>query len=155
MIEYKRYNDQDALFFISDSTILTSGLDETCNEVCSKYSLSQEKQYICNQNQLQFINSCYYLEKHFPCENGCWNEVGQDLPAYVNAQGNSNHFCLFSMEVQPLCDYALQNTQRLCLCTNRDKLAKNRNEIRTLVLKESRLVIKERSKRIKKYKCFF
>lgn len=116
--------------------------------MCSRYSKSIQKEYVCNQNQLQFINSCYYLNRYFPCERGCWNEVGQDLPAYVNSTGDaSDQYCLFSSEVQPLCDFALQNTQRLCLCVNKKELPVEQREMRTPILKESKKVINSRRKR--------
>lgn len=116
--------------------------------MCSHYSRTIQKKYVCNQNQLQFINSCYYLNKYFPCERGCWNEVGQDLPAYVNSTGDpSDQYCLFSSEVQPLCDFALEKTQRLCLCVNMEKLPVGRREMRTAMLKETKRALNNRRKR--------
>lgn len=120
-------------------------MDESCHDVCKQYSQEVQKEYVCNQNQLQFLNSCPYLEKYFPCENGCWNEVGQDLPAYVNNPDSKSHqFCLFSMDVQPLCDFSVEGTERLCLCTKASLLPPINQQIRTPILKESRMQIKQK-----------
>ena len=112
--------EEHRLLFQDDSVVINGKIGQSCKSVCNEYSkeIGAKTQYLCNNNQLQFINSCYYLEKIFPCENGCWNEVGQDLPAY----SHSNKLCLFSSEVQPLCNFAMKNTQRVCLCTNEKKV---------------------------------
>ena len=81
------------------------------------------KKYVCNENQLQFLNSCSFLQEYFPCEKGCGHEVGQDLPGYVNFSTHNTHqYCLFSSDVQPLCDYSLPFTQRLCVCSDKSKV---------------------------------
>ena len=108
---------KDAVFFNQRSHIVAANLDETCNEACLRIS-TDTKHYICNENQLQFLNRCPVIRQYFPCEKGCEHEVGQDLPVYVNSSDlNTNGFCLFSTDVQPICDYSIQVTQRLCTCT--------------------------------------
>jgi len=37
----------------------------------------------CNSHEFWFINSCEELSKHFPCEQGCAVELGNDVPNYV------------------------------------------------------------------------
>lgn len=115
---------KDAVFFNQHSQLVTTKLDETCIEACKRVS-TDTTHYVCEENQLQFLNHCEVIRQFFPCEKGCEHEVGQDLPAYVNSPGvNSNGLCLFSTDVQPICDFSIQVTQRLCTCTEANTIVK-------------------------------
>ena len=108
---------KSAVFFNNHSKVVTANLDETCHEACLRISTTTSR-YVCNENQLQFLNHCEVIRQYFPCERGCEHEVGQDLPVYVNSSGLNTHgLCLFSTDVQPICDYSISVTQRLCTCT--------------------------------------
>ena len=77
MVRYDRSN-----------VVLLSEYDQTCDDVCEAFSRKDpQNPYVCDGNQLQFLNRCSMLRSYFPCEKGCWNEVGQDLPAYVAEEG--------------------------------------------------------------------
>lgn len=95
-------------------------------------------------NQLQFVNRCTQLKRFFPCERGCTHEVGQDLPVYVNTTIKTQGYCLYSTDVQPLCDYAVTATQRLCVCST----PQVRNYgFKPLVLRETNLELLNRKRR--------
>lgn len=122
-----------------------SGFDESCSEVCAKLSAQHpDAPYVCDAAQLQFLNRCSALVEHFPCEKGCYNEVGQDLPGYVAfATPQENGVCLFSFDVQPLCEYAMTKTQRLCVCT--PQKGHVRYNVNPLVLMDSRKEMQRRA----------
>lgn len=95
-------------------------------------------------NQLQFVNRCTQLKRFFPCERGCAHEVGQDLPVYVNTTIKTQGYCLYSTDVQPLCDYAVTATQRLCVYST----PQVRNYgFKPLVLRETNLELLNRKRR--------
>lgn len=88
---------------------------ETCEAVCQR----QPGDMVCNNVQTEFVNDCAVMKEHFPCEKGCWNEVGNDIPAYVQDGGGYSGMCLISVDSFPLCSYANPNTYRLCYCLPR------------------------------------
>lgn len=134
---------QDIVFYDQANVIQPAALDESCQEVCERISTTPNR-YVCNMNQLQFINRCSQLKRFFPCERGCAHEVGQDLPTYVNTTINTQGYCLFSTDVQPLCDYAVPVTQRLCVCST----AQSKNYgFKPLVIRETNLEILNRKRR--------
>ena len=70
----------------------------------------------CNSHEFWFINSCEELSKHFPCEQGCAVELGNDVPNYVvDASLGSFQTCLVNQK-QPKCEAANPSTRRLCPC---------------------------------------
>ncbi|KAK8810965.1 hypothetical protein WA556_004107 [Blastocystis sp. ATCC 50177/Nand II] len=127
------------------NVVQLSGFDESCSEVCAKLSAQHpDTPYVCDAAQLQFLNRCSALVEHFPCEKGCYNEVGQDLPGYVAfATPQENGVCLFSFDVQPLCEYAMTKTQRLCVCT--PQKGHVRYNVNPLVLMDSRKEMQRRA----------
>ena len=136
-----------------------SGKDESCDEVCARFSATQSgtqseaqsgtrsgTRYVCDNAQMQYVNRCSVLMEHFPCEKGCFSEVGQDLPAYVAfADPRENGVCLFSFDVQPLCQYAMMKTQRMCVCTKEQ--GRVQYDIQPLVLAASYKEMQQRAVR--------
>ena len=70
----------------------------------------------CNQHEFWFINSCEELSKHFPCEQGCAVELGNDVPNYVNDASLGSHQTCLVNQKQPKCEAANPSTLRLCPC---------------------------------------
>lgn len=142
MVRYDRSN-----------VVLLSEYDQTCDDVCEAFSRKDpQNPYVCDGSQLQFLNRCSMLRSYFPCEKGCWNEVGQDLPAYVAfGEPEENGVCLFSYDVQPICEFAMEKTRRLCVCT--PKRTRVEYSFHAMPIIETRKALKKRKQRLAKTKC--
>ena len=101
---------QDALLPNPAGVFVSGDKGETCKSACWRQNA------VCNPDQLEFGNDCNVMKAHFPCEKGCWNEVGVDIPAYVNDGKGYDGMCLVSVDSFPSCDASNPNTHRLCYC---------------------------------------
>ncbi|DBA72905.1 TPA: hypothetical protein ACH3X2_009866 [Trebouxia sp. C0005] len=82
----------------------------------SCYAACRNQEMECNSHEFWFINSCEELSKHFPCEQGCAVELGNDVPNYVvDVSLGSFQTCLVNQK-QPKCEAANPSTRRLCPC---------------------------------------
>lgn len=84
---------------------------QSCSEVCKVQGLE------CLIDQMDYINSCNVLSKHFKCERGCVVETGSDLPCFVTDATNVVHYqqCLITEE-RTSCGGSHSATTRLCPC---------------------------------------
>lgn len=73
--------------------------------------------YRCDEKFLPFANTCKLLKAHFPCEEGCGHETGDEIPCYVAPQTGliTTTMCLVS-DIAPKCRAAHPKTRRLCAC---------------------------------------
>lgn len=101
---------QDALLPNPAGVFVSGDKGETCKSACWRQNA------VCNPKQLEFGNDCNVMKAHFPCEKGCWNEVGVDIPAYVNDGKGYDGMCLVSVDSFPSCEASNPNTRRLCYC---------------------------------------
>jgi hypothetical protein len=74
--------------------------------------------YVCDDIDLFGLNKCNILKKYFPCEKGCFGNIGSDQPAYVvGDDGTSSKKCFFNKNKQYFsCSGRHGATQRLCPC---------------------------------------
>ena len=86
---------------------------------------------------MEFANDCKVMKKHFPCERGCWNEVGNDIPAYVVEGDQYGGMCLVSMDSFPVCTLQNKASRRLCVCVHKDSVVDY--DIKTPVLGSPKL----------------
>ncbi|CAJ1459504.1 unnamed protein product [Effrenium voratum] len=71
---------------------------ESCEAFCNRNGMH------CSDLELEFINNCATLRQHFPCEEGCGHQVGQEIPCYVHdAQKDTGKQCLVTDDAIPLC----------------------------------------------------
>ncbi|CAD7940645.1 unnamed protein product [Amoebophrya sp. A120] len=85
----------------------------SCYTVCNAY---QER---CVEQDLHLANRCDVLQQHFPCEMGCGNQEGRELPAYVpaNPSALTTKQCLVGWApLVPRCEAQHAATRRLCVC---------------------------------------
>ncbi|KAK8816016.1 hypothetical protein WA538_005134 [Blastocystis sp. DL] len=101
---------EDALLPNPAGVFVSGDKGETCKSACWRQNA------VCNPKQLEFGNDCNVMKAHFPCEKGCWNEVGVDIPAYVNDGKGYDGMCLVSVDSFPSCEASNPNTRRLCYC---------------------------------------
>jgi len=84
---------------------------QSCQDFCLELHLE------CSERELEFVNDCYYLKQHFPCENGCGHQVGQEIPCYVHDRARDTALqCLVTDDVLPSCAARHASTTRLCAC---------------------------------------
>ena len=88
---------------------------QSCDEVCA----NEESDLVCDNTQMQFINNCNVMKKHFDCYRGCWNEVSNAVPAYSREGENYGGMCFVSYDVFSICNAKHPTTQRLCYCLPR------------------------------------
>ncbi|CAJ1423835.1 unnamed protein product [Effrenium voratum] len=94
-----------------DVAIMTGKPNQACQQVCQQAGMA------CNARQLEFVNRCEVLKKHFPCENGCGHQVGPELPSYVQDRKRDTAMqCLVTDESPPNCAAHHPATTRLCAC---------------------------------------
>ena len=106
---------------------------ESCTSVCSRSrsrmqssSMSKMKydddddgsDYICDDIDLRYINTCESLRKHMKCEKGCESTVGGDQPCLVvSPTSDKVGKCLFQGNAQYFsCSGRHDDTARLCPC---------------------------------------
>lgn len=112
--------------------VVKAGKGIPCSAACALY----QPGYDCDNVQMEFVNECNRMKRFFPCERGCWNEVGNDIPAYVESGERYGGMCLVSVDSFPLCDSANKGTQRLCMCVQKDSIVNY--GIKTPVVKVSK-----------------
>ncbi|CAK9033615.1 3-mannosyl-glycoprotein 2-beta-N-acetylglucosaminyltransferase (N-glycosyl-oligosaccharide-glycoprotein N-acetylglucosaminyltransferase I) (GNT-I) (GlcNAc-T I) [Durusdinium trenchii] len=84
---------------------------ESCADMCQRLRM------ICSDFELEFINDCAALKAHFPCEEGCGHQVGEEIPCYVHeASRDTGKQCLVTDDAIPRCGAKNQATSRLCSC---------------------------------------
>jgi len=63
------------------------------------------------------VNTCEALKQHFPCEDGCGHQVGQEIPAYVHDRSRDTALqCLVTDDAISSCGAHVPVTTRLCVC---------------------------------------
>lgn len=68
---------------------------ESCADMCQRLRM------ICSDFELEFINDCAALKAHFPCEEGCGHQVGEEIPCYVHeASRDTGKQCLVTDDAQ-------------------------------------------------------
>ena len=71
----------------------------------------------CETPELEWVNDCDALARHFPCEAGCGHQVGSELPAYAHQASLDTHRqCLVSDIAFSKCEAKFAKTTRLCFC---------------------------------------
>jgi hypothetical protein len=79
----------------------------------------EEKNKKCNKQNLELLNNCDDMKKHFPC-NTCSYSTGNEQPAFVveNADQQFNpSVCLINSDAtQSFCEAKHRFTIRLCSC---------------------------------------
>ena len=90
---------------------LVAHIGETCSDACARKGLR------CDEPELEWVNNCDALQKHFACEGGCGHQVGSELPAYASDVSlDTYQQCLFSDIAVSKCDSRYTKTIRLCRC---------------------------------------
>eukprot|EP00735_Rhodelphis_limneticus_P010995 TRINITY_DN4037_c0_g1::TRINITY_DN4037_c0_g1_i1::g.12016::m.12016 TRINITY_DN4037_c0_g1::TRINITY_DN4037_c0_g1_i1::g.12016 ORF type:complete len:631 (-),score=77.63,sp/Q9XGM8/MGAT1_ARATH/37.50/6e-47,GNT-I/PF03071.10/1.6e-72,Glyco_tranf_2_3/PF13641.1/4.7e-07,Glyco_transf_18/PF15024.1/6.2e-06,Glycos_transf_2/PF00535.21/0.0022,ABC2_membrane_3/PF12698.2/0.39 TRINITY_DN4037_c0_g1_i1:43-1935(-) len=85
-------------------------MGRSCHAVCATSGLR------CSVSEFDFGNKCDILQQYFPCEGGCGEELGKDIPNYVSAVKNANYQRCLTTEENPTCEAAHPDTARLCPC---------------------------------------
>jgi hypothetical protein len=71
----------------------------------------------CVERELEFANNCDALMAHFPCENGCGHQIGDEIPCYVSDPAAPTfRQCLVTEQRMPKCSARHPSTSRLCVC---------------------------------------
>ena len=97
---------------------------ESCNDRCKRLA----GDFICDPAQMQFVNECSVMKKHFDCVRGCWNEVNNAIPTYCPQGETYGGMCLISHDAFSTCDASHENTNRLCYCiSNATRVIYNHN----------------------------
>ncbi len=89
----------------------TASAGVSCTQHCAGLGLT------CVQSELEWVNSCDVLQRHFACEAGCGHQVGNELPAYAGVDSlDTFQQCLFTDIAVPTCEASFAKTSRLCRC---------------------------------------
>lgn len=71
----------------------------------------------CSKSELEWVNSCEAMQRHFGCEAGCGHQVGLELPAYATSPDlDTYRQCLVTDIAFSTCDAKYLKTARLCRC---------------------------------------
>jgi hypothetical protein len=84
---------------------------ESCDSACDRVGGQ------CDDEQLEFVNSCKALAAAFPCHNGCGHQVGLEIPCEVVEPTKDTYGqCLTTDEGSPICSSSFVASRRLCAC---------------------------------------
>eukprot|EP00913_Durusdinium_trenchii_P034220 g32025.t1 len=87
---------------------------ESCAER-SVQDMCQRLRMICSDFELEFINDCAALKAHFPCEEGCGHQVGEEIPCYVHeASRDTGKQCLAYIAFHIPADHLLAASVMSC-----------------------------------------
>ena len=54
---------------ISDTLVMASELNESCDGVCNRVSVDRSSEYVCSESVLRKINNCDQISKWFSCSD--------------------------------------------------------------------------------------
>mmetsp|Transcript_3233 Transcript_3233/g.7252 ORF Transcript_3233/g.7252 Transcript_3233/m.7252 type:complete len:686 (-) Transcript_3233:248-2305(-) len=103
-------HENEAIFPDDHLTPVVAEPRKNCEVACA------DKGMTCVAEQLAFLNKCSVMKKYLPCEAGCSNQIGLELPAYVVERSNAYQQCLLSYSETSSCSAVHPATQRICPC---------------------------------------